>query len=362
MTKPHPAIARAETFCAQLGLRIPVLLAPMAGACPPALSIAVAAAGGLGACGAVAMQPAAIRAWAGEFRAGSRDGSFQMNLWIPEAAPARDAAVEEAMRAFLVRFGPAVAADAGDYSRPDFAAQCAALVEAGPAAISSIMGLYPAPFVDRMKSSGIRWIATVTTVTEARIAVAAGADAVVSQGMEAGGHRGAFDSSRAERELIGLCALLPAVVDAVKVPVIAAGGIGDPRAVAAALILGASAVQAGTAFLRCPEAGVPSAWADAIGASLPEQTLISRAFSGRPGRSIATAYVRAATAPGAPAPAAYPVQSGLTAAMRTHAVKANVLDGLSAWAGQAAAQARAVPAAQVARELWDGARALLQPG
>jgi nitronate monooxygenase len=107
MTKPHPAIARAETFCAQLGLRIPVLLAPMAGACPPSLSIAVAAAGGLGACGAVAMQPAAIRAWAGEFRAGSRDGSFQMNLWIPEAAPARDAAVEEAMRAFLVRFGPA---------------------------------------------------------------------------------------------------------------------------------------------------------------------------------------------------------------------------------------------------------------
>lgn len=361
MTRLHPAIARAEAFCARHGLRIPVLLAPMAGACPPSLSIAIAGAGGLGACGAVPMPPAAIRAWASEFRAGSRGGSFQMNLWIPEAAPLRDAAVEDAMRAFLASFGPAVAADAGDYSRPDFTAQCAALLEAAPAAISSIMGLYPAAFVEQMKSRGIPWIATVTTVTEARLAVAAGADAIIAQGMEAGGHRGAFDGSRAERELIGLSALLPAVVDAVHVPVIAAGGIADPRAVAAALILGASAVQVGTAFLRCPEARIPSAWADAIGASLPEQTLISRTFSGRPGRSIATTYVRAATAPGAPTPAAYPVQSGLTAAMRTHAAKANVLDGLQAWAGQSAAQARAAPAAQVARELWDGARALLEP-
>jgi nitronate monooxygenase len=361
MTGRHPAVARAEAFAARHGLRIPVLLAPMAGACPPSLSIAVAGAGGLGACGAVAMAPAAIRAWAGEFRAGSPDGLFQMNLWTAEAAPVRDAAVETAMRAFLARFGPAVAADAGEYSRPDFTAQCAALLEAAPAAISSIMGLYPEALVERMKSRGIPWIATVTTVSEARLAAAAGADAIVAQGMEAGGHRGAFESSRAERELVGLSALLPAVVDAVRVPVIAAGGIADPRAVAAALILGASAVQVGTAFLRCPEARLPSAWADALGATLPEQTLISRAFSGRPGRSLPTAYVRAATAPGAPAAAAYPVQSGLTQAMRSRALEANVLDGLSAWAGQSAARARAAPAAQVARELWDGARALLEP-
>jgi nitronate monooxygenase len=361
VTGSHPAIVRAQAFCASLGLRIPVLLAPMAGACPASLSIAVAGAGGLGACGAVAMQPAAIRAWAGEFRAGCPGGSFQVNLWIPEAAPVRDAGVEDAMRTFLARWGPPVAADAGNYSRPDFAAQCETMLEAAPAAISSIMGLYPGAFVDRMKRQGIRWIATATTVTEARLAVAAGADAIVAQGMEAGGHRGAFDSSRAERELIGLSALLPAIVDAVKVPVIAAGGIADPRAVAAALILGASAVQVGTGFLRCPEARLPSVWADAIGASLPEQTLISRAFSGRPGRSIATAYVRAATAPGAPEPAAYPVQSGLTAAMRAQALRGNLLDGLQAWAGQSAAQARARPAAEVAQALWEGARALLEP-
>jgi nitronate monooxygenase len=361
VTRTPPALARAAAFCASHGLRIPVLLAPMAGACPPSLSIAVAGAGGLGACGAVAMQPAAIRSWASEFRAGCPDGSFQVNLWIPEAAPVRDAVVEGAMRAFLGRWGPAVAADAGEYTRPDFTAQCEALLEVGPTVISSIMGLYPAAFVHRMKARGIRWIATATTVTEARLAVAAGADAVIAQGMEAGGHRGAFDGSRAERELIGLSALLPAVADAVNVPVIAAGGIADPRAVAAALILGASAVLVGTGFLRSPEAQLPSAWADAIGGSLPEQTLITRAFSGRPGRSIATAYARAATAPGAPLPAAYPVQSGLTQAMRTRALGANSLDGLQAWAGQSAARAKARPAAEVARELWDGARVLLEP-
>jgi nitronate monooxygenase len=338
-----------------------VLLAPMAGACPPSLSIAVAGAGGLGACGAVAMQPTAILAWASEFRAGCRDGCFQVNLWIPEAAPVRDAVVEDAMRAFLGRWGPAVAADAGDYSRPDFTAQCEALLDVGPPVISSIMGLFPAAFVGRMKARGIRWIATATTVTEARLAVAAGADAVIAQGMEAGGHRGAFDSSRAERELIGLSALLPAIADAVNVPVIAAGGIADARAVAAALILGASAVQVGTGFLRCPEARLPSAWADALGGSLPEQTLVTRAFSGRPGRSVATAYARAAAAPGALLPAAYPVQSGLTQAMRTRALETNSLDGMQAWAGQSAARAQARPAAELAAELWSGARGLLEP-
>ncbi len=361
MTRPHPVVARAEAFCARLGLRIPVLLAPMAGACPPSLSVAVAGAGGLGACGAITLQPAAMQAWASEFRAGCRNGPFQMNLWIPEGPPVRDAAAEGAMRAFVGQWGPPVAGDAGNFARPDFAAQCEALLEIGPTAVSSIMGLYPAAFVERMKARGIRWIATVTTVAEARLAAAAGADAIVAQGMEAGGHRGSFDGSRAERELIGLAALLPSVVDAVSVPVIAAGGIADARAVAAALILGASAVAVGTGFLRCPEAQLPTAWADAIGRTQPEETMITRVFSGRAGRSVATAFARAAAAPGAPATAPYPVQAGLTLAMRARALKTNSLDGLAAWAGQSAARAQARPAAEVARDLWSGARAVLEP-
>jgi nitronate monooxygenase len=293
LTKAHPAIARAEAFCASHGLRIPVLLAPMAGACPPSLSIAIARAGGLGGCGAVAMQPEAIRAWASEFRGGCPDGCFQVNLWIPEAAPVRNAAVEEAMRVFLAQWGPAVAADAAGYSRPNFASQCEALLEIAPGAISSIMGLYPPAFVERMKARSIRWFATATTVTEARLAAAAGADAVIAQGMEAGGHRGAFDGSRAERELVGLAALLPAVVDAVQVPVIAAGGIADARAVAAALILGASAVCIGTGFLRCPEARLPP-----LG-----RTRSAQACQRRPSLPAPSPAVRgAALQPASPAP------------------------------------------------------------
>jgi nitronate monooxygenase len=221
------------------------------------------------------------------------------------------------------------------------------------------MGLYPADFVARMKARGVKWFAAATTVQEAKAAEAAGADAIVAQGMEAGGHRGAFDPATAESAMVGLFALLPAVVDAVKIPVIAAGGVADARGVAAALILGASAVQIGTGFLRCPEAKLPPAWADAIGRTLPEQTLVTRAFSGRAGRSVATAYARAAGGPDAPPPAPYPVQRGLTQAMRERAAREGDIDRMQAWAGQSAALARAEPAAELARDLWEGARGLL---
>src|ERR1700691_4953306 len=144
-----------------------------------------------------------------------------------------------------------------------------------------------------MKSKSIRWFANATTVAEARAAEAAGADVIVAQGMEAGGHRGAFAAHEAEWRLVGLMALVPAVVDAVRVPVVATGGIADARGVAAALALGASAAQIGTGFLRCPEAKLHPAWADALAHTAPEDTIVSRAFSGRSGRSIATNYARA---------------------------------------------------------------------
>ena len=234
------------------------------------------------------------------------------------------------------------------------------MLEARPSIISSVMGLYPDRFVARMKSKGIKWFATVTTVSEARAAESAGADVIVAQGMEAGGHRGAFDATRAEETMIGLFSLLPTVVDAVKVPVVAAGGIADGRGVAAALLLGASAVQVGTAFLRCPEARVAKAWADAIGRSAPEDTMVSRGFSGRPARSIANAYVRAATSPSAPPAAPYPVQRGLTRAMRDAAVKENDIERIQAWAGQSASLAKAVPAGEVVRRLWEESQASLR--
>jgi nitronate monooxygenase len=357
MSARHPALTRAEAFAASYGLCRPLLLAPMAGACPPALSLAVMRAGGLGACGALLMQPAGILAWADAVR---EAGPVQINLWIPDPAPTRDPAHEEALRAFLGRFGPPVPPEAADGTLPDFAAQCEALIEARPRVVSSIMGLYPPAFVARLRAHGIAWWATATTVAEALAAEAAGADAVVAQGAEAGGHRGAFDAARAETGAVGLMALLPAVADAVKVPVVATGGIADARGAAAALLLGASAVQIGTGFLRCPEAGIPSAWADGLGRARPEDTRLTRAFSGRTGRGLATDYVAAAAAPDAPVPAPYPVQRGLTQAMREVAVKEDDLSRMQAWAGQAAGLARALPAREVVEEIWAGAQELLR--
>lgn len=351
-------LPRTETFCRRFGLQVPILLAPMAGACPAALSIAVANAGGLGACGALLMQPEEIARWAADVRAAS-NGAFQMNLWIPDPPPARDAVHEARVRDFLGAWGPAVPAEAADVPLVDFAAQCEAILAAGPPIVSSIMGVYPADFVARMKQRGIAWFATVTTVAEARAAEAAGADVIVAQGAEAGGHRGAFDAAQAERQQVGLFALLPAVADAVKLPVVGTGGIADARGIAAALLLGASAVQIGTGFLRCPEAALHPVWAEALGRSAPEDTMVTRGFSGRAGRAIATDYVRAVAGADAPAPAPYPVQRALTAAMRGAATREGDLHRMQAWAGQSAALARTEPAGQVVRQLWVQAERLL---
>ena len=353
-----PTLTRARSFCERFGLRVPILLAPMAGASAPALSIAVANAGGLGSCGALLMQPDEIFRWAAQVRAES-NGAFNLNLWIPDPSPERDATQEARVRELLGAWGPAVPSDAGDATPPDFYAQCEALLLARPPIVSSVMGLYPPEFVTRFKDSGIAWFATVSTVGEARSAEAAGADVIVAQGMEAGGHRGSFDAVLAERQQVGLFALLPSILEVVSLPVVATGGIADGRGVAAALALGASAAQIGTGFLRCPEAQIHPAWADALARTAPEDTVVSRVFSGRAGRSIATDYVLAALAPNAPVPAPYPVQRGLTARMRAAAHKSGDLQRMQAWAGQAASLAKSESAGELVRHFWFQANELL---
>ena len=343
--------SRAEQFAQQLGVGLPILLAPMAGACPPSLSIAVANAGGMGACGALLMKPAEIAAWCAEFRQQSQ-GAFQINLWIPDPPPKRDAELERRQREFLAHWGPVVPSEAVEGVLPDFDSQCEALLAARPTAISSIMGLYPSAFVSEMKARGTLWFATATTVAEGRAAEQAGADAIIAQGMEAGGHRGAFDASQAEQKLVGLFALLPQIADAVSVPVIAAGGIADARGIAAALVLGASAVMIGTGFLRCPEAKISPAWASALAEAEADATMLTRAFTGRAGRGVTNAFARAAAAPDAPPPAPYPLQRGLTRAMREAATKAGQADRMQMWAGQAASMTRTDPAAEIAMSLW----------
>lgn len=349
-------LARAQHFADWLGIRVPILLAPMAGACPPSLSIAVANAGGLGACGTLTMKPDEILAWNREFRSKS-EGHFQLNLWIPDFPPVRNVELEKLQREFLADWGPVVHPEAGDTPLHDFDAQCEATLQAAPKVISSIMGLYEPKFVSELTKRGILWFAIVTTVAEAKAAESAGADAVVAQGMEAGGHRRAFHPDEAEQQLVGLMALVPQVVDAVNVPVIATGGISDARGVAAALLLGASAVQIGTGFLRAPEAMTPPSYADRLARTEAHETVVTRAFSGRLGRGVANAYVRAAMTGSTPAP--YPIQRGLTAGMRDAARKAEDAERMQMWAGQSAKLAKSEPAGEIVRQLWDASWRIL---
>jgi nitronate monooxygenase len=349
MTKPRE---RARAFCDRYGLQVPILQAPMAGACPPQLAVAVAEAGGMGGNGVVLDPPERIAEWCERFRAGSA-GAVQLNTWVPDPPDAPQQRIDDARR-FLARFGTPGEPGA---AKADYAEQCEAMLAAAPTVVSSIMGLFEPDYVRRLKERGIAWFACATTLDDALAAQEAGADAVVAQGMEAGGHRGTFDPGAAESTSVGLFALLPRMVDHLGVPVIAAGGIADGRGVAAALALGASAVQVGTALLRAPETGIAQDWAASLDGLAPEATVATRAYSGRLGRAAPTPYVTAWTEPGAPRPAPYPHQRNLVGQWRRG--EPDGLERVNHWAGQSAAMAAEEPAGQIITRMWREAAELL---
>ena len=338
-------------FMQRLGMRHPIIQAPLAGGGDtPALVAAVSEAGGLGFIGAAYLNPGQIGEAARQVRERT-SRPFGINLFAPLPVPAapRDAPAALACVApFYAELGlpspelPAVK------SLP-FDEQLAAAAETGAAAFSFTFGLLPPTAIATVKARGMLVLGTATTVEEAIALQRACVDAIVAQGGEAGGHRGSFLGDF-EGAVIGTMALVPQIVDAVNLPVIASGGIMDGRGIVAALALGASAVQLGTAFLTCNESGVPNAYKEAIFGAREHETRLTRAFSGRLARGIVNRFM-AAVDKRADAILPFPLQNALTRPLRNAAAQQDRADYLSLWAGQGMRMARRQSAAALVQRL-----------
>lgn len=349
-----PAARLPATWLTErLGLACPIIQAPMAGGGDtPELVAAVGEAGGIGFIGAAYRTPEQIRQTAAAVRA-LTDAPFGINLFAPLPPPplAEPAAAIARVTPHYAELGlqtpvaPALPAADG------FADQVAAALESTAAAFSFTFGIPPAAVLEAIRARGMHLLGTATTVAEAVALEAAGMDAVVAQGAEAGGHRGTF-AGAFEASLVGTIALVPQIVDAVRLPVIASGGIMDGRGIAAALVLGASGVQMGTAFLTCAEAGIPDAYKAAILAAREDGTRLTRAFSGRPARGIVNRFMTEVEDGAGPADILpFPLQNSLTRPLRTEAARQNRAEFLSLWAGQGAPLARRQGAADLVARL-----------
>ena len=337
----------------RLKLDYPIIQAPLAGGGDtPALVAAVCEAGGLGFIGAAYLTPPQILEAAREVR--SRTARpFGINLFAPVRAPTvplNPLAALKRVAPFYRELGlpePAVPQVAGDA----FSGQLAAALGSGASVFSFTLGIPPEDAIVAIKRRGMLLAGTATTVEEAIALEIAGVNAVVTQGSEAGGHRGTF-AGEFEAAMVGTMALVPQVVDAVSVPVIASGGIMDGRGIAAALALGASAVQMGTAFLTCEEAGIPDAYKEAILGAREHETRLTRAFSGRPARGIVNRFMNEVER-GAPVDAIlpFPLQNALTRPLRSAAATQGRAEFLSLWAGQGVRLARRQSAADLVEHL-----------
>ncbi len=334
------------------GIELPIVQAPMAGASGPEMAIAVSAAGGLGSLPCAQMTVDQVRAALATIR---RATSRPVNLnFFCHPAVQPEAAEIEAWRRRLApyyrEFGLDPATPVPATGRAPFdAAFCALVEETRPDVVSFHFGLPAAALLDRVRRAGARVVASATTVAEARWLEARGCDAIVAMGFEAGGHRGSFLAADMARQ-VGTFALVPQVVDAVRVPVIAAGGIADARGIVAALALGAAAVQIGTAYLHAPEATISPLHRAALAAAGDDATAITDVFTGRPARGIVNRLMREQGPLAGDLPR-FPFAAGPLQPLRARAEAAGSGDFTNLWAGQAAALGPRLPAGELTRRL-----------
>lgn len=342
-----------------LNIENPIIQAPMAGYVSADLVLAVSAAGGLGSFPCALLTPAQVREEVLKIQA-KTTRSINLNFFCHETAQ-RDESLESAWRQRLLPYYTEFGIDSPALptrTLPPFGPDtCDIVLELKPRVVSFHFGLPEKTLIDRLKTAGCTIISSATTVTEARWLEDHGADAVIAQGIEAGGHRGMFLSGELSSQL-GTLALVPQVADAIRVPVIAAGGIADGRAIAAALALGASAIQIGTAYLLCPEARISALHRAAIKSG--GETAITNVLTGRPARVLVTRIIRE-LGPYAAGVPAFPLPAAALASLRAKAESQGLADFSALYAGQAAPLARELPAAELTLTFAAAARAHASP-
>jgi nitronate monooxygenase len=335
-----------------LGIELPIIQAPMAGFQGSALAVAVSNAGGLGSLPCATLGPDALRKELAALRA-QTTRPVNVNFFChtpPPPSAERDAAWRAALAPYYKELGLDMAAIPEGGGRAPFRPELAdVLDEFRPAVVSFHFGLPPRELLARVRSWGSKVLSSATTVEEARWLEARGVDAVIAQGLEAGGHRGMF-LSRDVTTQVGTLALVPQIVSAVKVPVIAAGGIADAGGVRAVLALGAAGVQVGTAYLLCPEATTSPVHRAALKSESARWTALTNVFSGGPARGIVNRLMREVGPISAAAPP-FPLAASVVAPLRAGAETRGSGDFSPLWSGQNASGCKEMPAAELTREL-----------
>jgi nitronate monooxygenase len=344
-----------KTLSDVLGIELPIVQAPMAGAQASAMAIAVCNAGALGSLPCATLSLDGMRKELAALKA-QTSKPFNVNFFChtpPDPSAEREARWRAALDPYYREYGIDPSAFPPGPGRNPFSAEAAALLEEfRPRAVSFHFGLPPAPLFDRVKALGAKILVSATTVAEALWLEARGADVIIAQGVEAGGHRGIFLSEDLTTQ-VGTFALLPQIVRAVKLPVIAAGGIADARGVAAALSLGAAGVQIGTAYLLCPEATITAVHRAALKSEAVRHTALTNLFTGRPARGMVNRIMRE-LGPMSDAAPAFPLATSAIAPLRAQAEARGSGDFSPLWSGQNATGCKEIPAGELTRELAAG--------